>query len=220
MVLQVGGIAGSMPTAVSAGWAPDRIRRAPCPRPFLLAGLLIGFAVPHAHAQEPYSQVTILGGGVSNVGRSILHRWWKPGYGGEIALATPFHWGSLEGGLALHRYEATDRTVPTFRAGFIFVGWGAETTNTDTWAWYNGLRVGVYRMAFDERTRFPSTRRETEFTLGIHSRVDLHLSPTVHLYVAGHWMRTYTAPRFGATHLAGGLTWTFQSPDWLQTILR
>ena len=81
------------------------------------------------------------------------------------------------------------------------------------------MRTGVYYMDFDEDT-FPGVRKESEFSLALVSRIDLHLSRNLRLFVEGHVMRTYTLPRFDAAGLAGGIGLRIRNPDWLRAFLK
>ena len=80
-----------------------------------------------------------------------------------------------------------------------------------------GLRTGIYHMLFDEEV---GDEEEKEFSLALVSRIDLHLSQTVRLFVEGHVMRTYTLPRFDTAGLTGGIGLRFRNPDWLRAMLK
>lgn len=182
----------------------------------LVAGALAGRP---SSAQEPFSRVSVSAGGAQNVNRNVFHDYWEPGYGGELVVATPFYLGEAELGVALHRYDVVDPAVPAFDAVLTFLGWGIDLSPVNVISWFNGLRVGNYRMAFDEET-FQGVRNESELTLGLQSRIDLHVNRAVGFYVAGRFLRTYTSPRFDTAYVSGGLTLSFDAPGWLRTILR
>ncbi len=143
---------------------------------------------------------------------------WRRGYGPAISAATPFHAGDIEAGVALHRYAAALRNTPSWYAWFTFVGWGARHTSPGSWSLYGGLRAGMYHMDFDEKT-FRGVRKEKEFALALVSRIDLHLSRDLRLFVEGHVMQAYTLPRFRAGGLTGGVGLRARTPDWLRGLL-
>ena len=153
-----------------------------------------------------------------DVRHNASYEHWRRGSGITFAAATPFYFGEMETGLTLHRYPSSDRDTPSFEAWFVFAGWGAGYSAPRVFSWYAGLRTGIYHMDFDEDT-FPGVRKESEFSLALVSRIDLHVSQTIRLFVEGHVMRTYTLPRFDTAGLAGGIGLRFRNPDWLRALL-
>lgn len=172
-----------------------------------------------AHAQDAFSSVSVRAAIITDANRSAIHEYWHPGLGGTLAGSTPFYFGEAEIGAAVHRYEAVDLAVPRFDALLAYVGWGFDLSPIDFVAWYGGVAVGNYRMTFDEET-FAGVRNESELTLGLHTRVDLRISPVLSLFAAGRYMRIYTAPRFETAFVGGGIGVTFDTPRWLEILLR
>ncbi len=186
----------------------------------LVTGLAAGCFATAAYAQEtqePFSHIALRGSMTPDVRHNASYRHWQRGSGVTFAAATPFYFGEMEAGLALHRYSAVRRDTPSFNALFTFVGWGAGYTAPRAFSWYTGLRTGIYHMVFDEEV---GDEEEKEFSLALVSRIDLHLSQTIRLFVEGHVMRTYTLPRFDTAGLTGGIGLRFRNPDWLRAMLK
>ena len=182
--------------------------------------VLCATAAPSARGQhEPFSRVEITGGPVSDVGSSRIHHYWKPGYGGEVSLFTPFYLGYAEAGAAYHRYDVAVSTVPRFDALLVFAGWGMALEPVHWLSWYNGFRIGNSRMTFDEET-FPGVQNESEFLLGGQSRLTLRVYKRTGLFGAVHLTQTYTYVRMRTTYVSFGVTTSFSSPSWLRTALR
>ena len=152
-----------------------------------------------------------------NVRHNASYRHWQSAYGITFAATTPFYFGEMETGLTLHRYSAVRRDTPSFNAFFTFAGWGAGYTAPRAFSWYAGLRTGIYHMIFDEEV---GDEEEKEFSFALVSRIDLHLSQTVRLFVEGHVMRTYTLPRLDTAGLTGGIGLRLRNPDWLRAMLK
>ncbi|MEX0820868.1 MAG: hypothetical protein WD021_01880 [Rhodothermales bacterium] len=169
--------------------------------------------------QSAFSRITISGGADATIHSPRLLPDWKPGRGGHLSVSTPFYFGEAEAGAAFHRYDAQTTDVPRFDALMAFVGWGVRLAPAESFSWYNGMRVGSYRMAFDEET-FPGIRNESELSIGLQTRIDVHLTPALNVYIAGRYNRTYTAPRLDLAYLSGGLAISLESPEWLVTLLR
>lgn len=194
----------------------ERHLRAPLLPLFLVLMLLTSGTVL---GQSAFSRITLSGGGDINVYHPRLLPHWNAGRGGHLSASTPFYFGEVEAGVAFHRYDVPSGEVPRFDALMAFGGWGVRLVPAESFSWYNGLRVGNYRMAFDEET-FPGIRNESELALGLFTRVDVHLSTALNVFVAGRYNRMYTAPRLDLAYLSGGLAISFESPEWLLTLLR
>lgn len=187
---------------------------------FMILSALAAFPATNAsNAQEAFSRVSFSAGGTQNANRNDFHDQWASGNGGEIAFATLFYAGEAEIGVALHRYDAVDPEVPRFDAVWTHLGWSLNLSPFEILSWRNGFDVGNYWMTFDEET-FAGVRSESELTLGLLTRLDLHLSRAVSLYAAGRYMQLYTSPRLRMAYISGGLRVTLKSPDWLMTFLR
>lgn len=168
---------------------------------------------------KAFSRIDISAGGAYNVGDSEIHDFWEPGYGADISVTTPFYLGAAEAGAAYHRYDVTTADVPRFDALLVFVGWGLAFDPVPAATWYNGFRIGNNRMSFDEET-FPGIRNESEFLLGAQSKLSLRVFGQTGIFAAAHFTQTYTFIRYRTIYVSAGLTTSFSSPSWLQTILR
>lgn len=176
---------------------------------------------PFNRAQEDraFNRLEIAVGGTYNVNENIIHDFWEPGYGGELSFLTPFYFGHVEAGGAYHRYEASSDDVPRFDALLAFLGWGFRWEPAPGLSWYNGFRIGNNRMTFDEDT-FPGVRNESEFLLGVQSRVTLHLFADTGLFAAAQFSQTYTFIRFRTVYATAGLSTSLSSPAWLRSFLK
>jgi hypothetical protein len=170
-------------------------------------------------AGDPFSKIEFSAGGSTDVGRNFLHDFWRPGYGGELALSTPFYFGEAEAGGAYHVYDMAASSVPRFDAILVFVGWGIALSPSPHLSWYNGFRVGNNRMSFDDDT-FPGIRNESELMLGANSRLHLRLRQGIGIFGSAWWSQTYTNVRFRSIYVSAGLSYRATSPNWIRTLLR
>jgi hypothetical protein len=166
-----------------------------------------------------FSTIELRAGGAYNVNRDVFHDFWQPGYGLEAAVATPFYLGMAEAGAALHRYEALHAGPPAFNAFLPYVGWGLQLDPAAFLSWYAGVRVGVYRMMFDDEEAFRAERIEHEFAMGFNTRLDLHVPQGIGLFVDVRFMQAYTYVRFRTVYVSAGLSYRLSSPEWLRTLL-
>lgn len=182
---------------------------------FIAIGGMTGLTL---HAQ-PFETVEVLVAGSTNLNRNFLHTFWTPEPGGEVVVALPFYAGQIEGGAVLHRYEDKVPEVPRFHAVLGYVGWGVVVQGRGL-RWYNGVRLGIYRMAFDEDTPFPGVRTESELTVGMQSRLHVAVARGLSVQVAGGYLKTYTNLRLNLWHASAGLGYRVAAPEWLKRVLR
>ncbi len=198
-----------------------RIRSPRCPvwpSLCLLAAVLL--AGPDALAQPagPFATLEVAAGGSTDVARSLVDTYWEQGYGAELSVTTPFYAGTAELGGALHRFDARTADVPRFDAVAVFAGWGVELHPVRWAGWYNGVRIGNYRMSFDDDT-FAGVRNESELLVGLHSRIDLELGGWT-VFGGVTLQQVYTFIRMRSVHVGGGLRYRMRAPGWLQEVLR
>ncbi len=218
--------------ALGKTFCSDRLRRlgADCMllqrTAWFFAVFLVLFTVapPGAHGQEPFSRIDLAVGGAQNIqegnlNEARIHDYWKPGYGAELSMSTPFYLGDVEAGVAVHRYKPLSTAVPRFDAFLVHVGWGLNWELVPGFFWYSGIRMGNSRMTFDEDT-FPGVKNESEFLLAAHSRATVHITRSTGVYASAHLTQTYTFVRFRTLYISAGLATSFQTPRWLRNFLR
>jgi hypothetical protein len=169
--------------------------------------------------EGPFSTIELRAGGSYNINRNNIHDYWRPGYGGELSLATPFYFGIAEAGGAYHRYDVADPSVPRFDAILAFAGWGIPLSPSPYVSWYNGFRLGNNRMTFDVDT-FAGIRTENEFMLEVNSTLHLRLPQGLGIFGSARFSQTYTFIRFRTIYVTAGISYRTPSPRWLRTLLQ
>lgn len=167
----------------------------------------------------PFETLSFYSGGLTSFGASPLTDHWNPRYGGEGSVSTPFYWGNAETGLTRFRYDALTREVPRFTAVFIFIGWGLSVIPIKSITWYNGLRIGNYRMTFD-RKELSGVKNENELAISLRTQLELVVSPEWSLYAAASLNQAYTYIRLRQYFFTFGLTYSVSTPSWLKEFLR
>jgi len=184
----------------------------------ILIGLLGGLTALPGAAQR-FETVEVQASATQNVNRNFLHTRWQQGFGLAGSLTTPFYLGYLEVGSSFHRYRVAEPVrVPGFDALHLFAGWGLRG-DLGRLRLETGLRLGNYRMTFDEST-FAGVRTESELALSGRARVAFRVAGPVALYVAGDYLKVYTFLRLKLWYASAGLSYRFQTPAWMKTVLR
>lgn len=186
----------------------------------LVSVLFIGpVASGTAQSPAPFGTVTVQVSGATNVHRNFLHEFWRPGRGGGVSVATPFYLGEAELSVALHRYLRQARTVPSFDAVLLQLGWNLPLRLSSRLRWTNGLGTGIYRMAFDEDD-LPGVRNESELAVTLRTRLDVHVAGPWSLHVGGHYTKAFTFHRLKLWYATAGISRRFTTPEWLRAFLR
>ncbi len=157
--------------------------------------------------------------GAANVNRTFLHTLWRARPGAGLSAETPFYLGRIEVGGAWQRFAAATPTVPRFDALLLYLGWGFRWRLSRSLSWQNTVRLGNYRMTFDEQT-FSGVRNESETAVGFAAGLDLRLLRSLGLRVGGHYMKAFTFRRLHLFHVEVGLSYSLKTPEWLKTVLQ
>jgi len=168
----------------------------------------------------PFETLEFRFSGARNVNQNFLHTFWQQGTGGEFSVATPFYLGYAEVGGAYHRYPVKQFTVPAFDAVLTFAGWGLGVGVADRLRLEGGVRIGTYRMTFDEITDFPGVKNESELALLLHARLAIRPVGPVSLHLGGSYMKVYTSLTMNLWYASAGLSYRLNSPNWLKDFLR
>ena len=168
---------------------------------------------------EPFSTLEVQGGAAQNVATTFLHEYWERGRGLTANVATPFYRGEAELGAAVHRYyNRQGVAVPGFDAALLYAGWRLRA-DLEPVTLAAGVRVGNYRMTFNEQT-FAGVRNESELAVMGYGRLAVRVVGPLSIYAdAGH-LRVYTFLRLKLWYASVGLSYRFGTPDWLQRGLR
>lgn len=184
----------------------------------VLIGLLASLGALPAAAQR-FETLEVQASMTRNVNRNFLHTEWQQGFGLDGSVTTPFYLGYLEAGGSFHRYRVAEPvTVPGFDALHLFAGWGLRG-DVGRLRLEGGLRLGNYRMTFDEST-FAGVRTESELALSGRARVAVRVAGPVSLYVAGDYLKVYTFLRLKLWYASAGLSYRLATPGWMKTFLR
>ncbi len=144
---------------------------------------------------------------------------WTADYGGAVKASTPFYFGEIELGMSILPWKSNDPVLPDFMSALIFGGWFVSTAPEKVLKASAGVRMGNYFMAFDS-PQVSGERNESEFAissfLGIRSTFWRGLEGFAEINA----VRVLTTPRLDMVSVSTGVSITFDTPDWLEGILK
>ncbi|MGQ0720351.1 MAG: hypothetical protein ACT4PE_02115 [Candidatus Eiseniibacteriota bacterium] len=185
----------------------------------LLLAPSVAFGAKAAPA-APYSTLRVTIAGLLVSAHDESEAWFDPGRGLELAVATPFHAGSLEAGVSHHPTEARSRPLPDYGTWFVFFGWGGELQLGPRVRAQVGIRPGIAFFRFRRSVAFPgSGKSESEFALGAGAALSVDVGAGWSVGVAARERRILTHERLQQHVLAAELSRTFGTPAWLRAVL-
>lgn len=173
-----------------------------------------------AQGARPFSRIDVGISRAQNVSNSDgFYRYWRPGYGFEGNLSTPFYFGEAEAGLAWHVYNADDPQVPRMQAFYLHVGWQVPL-RTGPVIWQAGFRLGNYSMNFDVETDYASERNESEFSMSAVAGAEIDLTKRVALSAGVSRTTVFTHNRLYFNYAKAGLVFRIPTGEAFQRVLR
>lgn len=188
---------------------------------FAWVGLVAGLPSTSSAQYDPaFSRIDLRLARAQNLANNDgFFRYWRPGYGFEGSLSTPFYFGVAETGLAWHVYNADDPQVPRMQAFHLHVGWGVPL-RTGPLTWLGGFRLGNYNMNFDVETDFASERQESEFSMSVFARAEIDLTKHLGLSAGASRTTVFTKNRLYFNYLQAGLVLRIPTGEGFQRALR
>ena len=171
-------------------------------------------------AKESFESMTLGLECVSNLNRNTFHQYWDPAYGAKISIEMPFYYGTIHSGVELYPYNGKNESFPDFFSAYFFLGWSKDIQVSSGIYWYNGLRVGSYRMSFDDDEINETQVVESELGVGLDSWLKLDLSSAWSVHCRICYLVVYTHKHLKFTMFSAGFSYTFDSPQWLKEFMK
>lgn len=169
---------------------------------------------------QPFSTIAIKLNALTNLNRNTFHNYWSPLYGGELSVELPFYAGCIEGGMHLYPYNGKSEAQPDFLSNYLFVGWGAEIEIISFLTWWNKFRIGNYQMHFDDEDINITQRTESELSIGLNSSLVLKIDDAWKLNLDFTYLKVFTAKRMELSFLGAGLSYEFETPEWIRDFMK
>ena len=169
---------------------------------------------------EAFDRMSIELNYLSNINQNTFHQFWQPSLGAELSIGFPFYAGTVKGGLHFLPYRAKDDPQIDFISQYYFVQWGFNLPIIDRFDWHNGLRIGSYRMDFDDDQINVTQQTESELAVGVTSVVILKISTTWRIRGSVDYIKVYTKKHLELTFVSAGFCFEFDTPAWLKEFLK
>ena len=170
--------------------------------------------------KESFESITLGLEGITNLNHNTFNQYWDPAYGGKISIETPFYYGTIHSGVELYPFNGKNESYPDFFSAYFFLGWSKDIQVVSGIHWYGGLRVGSYRMSFDDDEINETQVVESELGFGLDSWLKLDISSAWAIHCRFCYLVVYTKKHLEFTMFSAGFSYTFDSPQWFKEFLK
>jgi hypothetical protein len=168
----------------------------------------------------PFSIITIRVNGAINSNNTIFHQYWNPEFGGELIFEMPFYAGNIQAGLHLFPYSGKSDFQPDFLSLYFFIGWGLRIQLISELFWTNTLRIGSYQMNFEDSGIHESQALESELGIGVFTEAGYMVSKNWSFQTSLGLIYVATNKPLRLFMITGGVSCSFDTPEWLRKLLR
>ena len=167
-----------------------------------------------------FSTIEISMASVFNGNQNQFHDYWEPSTGLELQFEMPFYFGQFEIGMQAANNKGRNEQLPDYLSVNSFIGWGYQTKLSSKFGWYLGFRLGNYYMNFDDDAIAVELKTESEFAVGLKSRIHFMFNKNMSLQLSGLYTTIYTNKRIELSFISVGISKKFVTPLWLRKFLK
>jgi len=180
-------------------------------------------------AQNAFQTIDVAAGGDFLVGGNSILDHWSDTPGVTLELRTPYYAGEFEAGIRYRRYNEDSFPDSGFQSAFVFLGWHYSIRLQERLHFVPGLRLGNHFLYQDNAKEYFADppgdpfifhQNESEFAYELVARFEYRLTDRYGLFGSASFSRTVLEIPFTVAHATVGVSRTFQSPNWLQNLLR
>ena len=195
----------------------------------LILLFLFGVISPVMMAQSVFSTFDVgLSGDVIINNNSLLDNW-SPTGGAVLEARSPYYAGEMEAGVRYVYFSEDQFDNSGFRSIFLFIGWSYPVSIVDRLTLSPGFRLGNHFMWQDNSKEyfaepggdpFVFHRNESEFAYEVQLRAAYKLTNRTNLQLSTSYNRTAIQIPLSLVYAEVGLSRTFNTPDWLQKLVK
>lgn len=189
---------------------------------FCLLAFLVTLCPARANAdpdKKPFETITLGAHFITGSADDTFEQFWKPTNGARFELSTPFYAGIVQAGVHLFNNDNVTDDLLSFSTAFLYLGWGYEWRLPLDVRWFAGVQAGGSHMDTEDPNLPEEGQKESEIGVGLQTRFDYPLGRGWSVLVTGDYRRIYTHKRINYLFIGGGVSYTFESPNWLREFL-
>ncbi len=192
-------------------------------RNYFFAIVVILIITGHYHAQEKstnaFSEFTIEAGYTNNLSSGDIEEYWESGNAAAFSISTPFYFGTVGIGIDASIFESKLKGRPDFKTFFINLSWMKGIRLLGFSQLNAGVKVGSYNMLFDDNNLTEFESNESELAVSAIAQYDTEVVEELRIYLRPEFLTVFTNKRLKLFIITAGLSYTFNSPQWIRDIL-
>jgi hypothetical protein len=179
-----------------------------------------------AYAQERQSFATLEIGlqYTANINRNVFHDFYDSGKGIEGFVAMPFYYGDIQATIQVLSYDAREKSQgQNFECVSTTLKWGKRYSMPDGVRWFTGIGIGLYAFLPGNPTWSVPYKvahfTETELcgNLNTHLSYPIYENWTMRFEVS--YNRIFTYKPIDLVYFSTGISYSFDTPKWMQVFL-
>lgn len=190
---------------------------------FLLILLTVSTSIAqNQQADGDFSRIQIKLDMGKNVNRTDLEDYWDINKAFGLSVAFPYLSGALEMGATYTAFDALNEAQPDFEGIHIYAEWMKEFRIGEKITFLAGPRLGIFQMVFDETEEVSSSTFlfEHEISIGLDSQIIYAVSNHVKFHAAANYNSIMSRKSINLLNAGAGISYSFESPDWLVELMK
>lgn len=175
---------------------------------------------PQVQDTNAFSNVKFSINFIKNKSTDALNRYWDGPKGLEGEIQMPFYLGNIQGGARYIPYKEKAINFHNFSSYFIYLGWGYEFKLPYDCSFYAGIKVGGYRMSVHDDSLSDELKFENELAAGLRTYLAFNIYADCSLNLGADYTKVYIYKKIELFVLSAGISYSFQSPEWLKDFLK
>ncbi|HKJ67036.1 MAG TPA: hypothetical protein VKA68_03715 [bacterium] len=183
----------------------------------ILMLLSVSWSIASGQEQEPFETIEA---GVYYTGQTSsteFAEFWEPEFGMTGLLMTPFYAGKIYLGGRYTAFHPRDGSLPEFTDIYLHLGWGYAFSPGGKLRWFTSVNVGNDAFIFEMGNLY--SKYESELGGGVVSEVSVPIISGMRGSLRAGYHRIFTARRINMVLLSLGVSYTGDTPGWLEGFL-
>ena len=177
-----------------------------------------------SQAAHPFNFLEISIQLTQNINHNTFYQFYESQNGLKTSITTPFYWGDIQASIHVLPYIGKEQNYIDFIGIHQNLKWINPLYLSDKISWFIGGGVGLYIFSFsNENKRFYLYNwagvTESELSIGFLSQLQYSFNNKINLNVETNIDRIFTYKHIDMINVSMGISYLFNTPDWMILLL-
>ncbi|MBN2571223.1 MAG: hypothetical protein JXA68_03785 [Ignavibacteriales bacterium] len=170
----------------------------------------------------PFENIQVGANYFNNFNKNEFHKYWNSTNGAGAYLKTPFYFGFIKIGLNYSDCQSKSNEQPDFVNLIAYLDWGKEFQLPLDICVSTFFKIGISQMDFERSALFvhEGFLLERELLIGTGFIISYDLIDRLQIFTGLDYQKTFTQKPMELSFLQIGLSYKFDSPEWLKDFLK